>query len=208
MIRVLIVDDHAIVRIGVKKTLAGAGIECVGETGRSAEAAELAAALKPDVTLLDLRMPDLDGLDVLKAILARDAAARVVMLSSFDLQEDIYRAIKAGAKGYLLKDCGADALADGIRKVASGGMCFSERALAEYEARKGMRGLSARETQVAELVAKGLTAEDIARILGINVETVRKLVRRIITKTGMNSRTGAVMEAIKRGIIRTFGVVR
>ncbi len=205
MTRVLIVDDHAIVRIGIKMMLESAGMTCVGETGRGAEAADLVVKLNPDVTLLDLRLADIDGIEALCAIRRADQKAKVIMVSSFEPQEDVFRAIKSGAKGYLLKDSGSENFIAGIRAVLAGGMCFSESARKKYEERLSLKGLSARETEITELLAKGLTAEEIARMLGVSPNTVRTLAKRIIQKTGTKNTAGAVFAAISRGIIRVFG---
>ena len=205
MTRVLVVDDHAIVRIGIKMMLESADMTCVGETGKGAEAADMVVELRPDVTLLDLRLADIDGIEALCRIRSVDPKAKVIMVSSFDLQEDVFRAIKSGAKGYLLKDCGSENFVSGIRAVLAGGMCFSEAARKKYEERLTIKGLSARETEITELMAKGITAEDIARILGVTTNTVRTLAARVIEKTGTKNMAGAVFAAISRGIIRVFG---
>ena len=205
MTRVLIVDDHAIVRIGIKMMLESAGMECVGETGKGVEAAELVERLKPDVTLLDLRLSDIDGIEALCKIRSAVPKAKVIMVSSFEPQEDVFRAIKSGAKGYMLKDSGSEKFIAGIRAVLSGGMCFSESARKKYEERLTIKGLSARETEITELMAKGLTAEEIAGVLGVTANTVRTLASRVIEKTGTKNTAGAVFAAISRVIIRVFG---
>jgi DNA-binding NarL/FixJ family response regulator len=207
MIRVLLVDDHPVVRTGVRGMLAAeADIAVVGEAGSGGEAIAAAAELRPDVVLMDLRMPDLDGVTATGRILAGNAAIRVVVLTTYETDADILRAVEAGAAGYLLKDASPEELSKAIRAAARG-----ETVLAPPVAARLVRSvrqpsvstaLSAREIEVLRLVGQGLTNADIGRRLYIGEATVKTHLFRAFAKLGVSDRTAAVTTALARGILR------
>jgi DNA-binding NarL/FixJ family response regulator len=204
MTTVLIVDDHPIVRDGLRTVLsAEPGIEVVGECARGDEAVNAAAALRPDVVLMDLRLPGLDGVTA-TARITEAGTARVLVLTTYDSDGDILRAVEAGAIGYLLKDASRQELA---RAVAAAGR--GETVLAPTVAARlvgGLRGrresvLTPRETEVLRCMASGLSNPDIGRTLFIGEATVKSHVMRIFDKLGVRDRTAAVTTAIARGIL-------
>ena len=201
-IRVLTVDDHAVVRAGIAAMLANEpDMAVVGDASDGREAVAQYAELRPDVVLMDLRMPNLDGVAATRAIRAADPGARVVALTMYEGDTDIHRALSAGACGYLLKGVPAGELAGAIRTAAAGRRVVVgevARALAEYTPRVD---LSAREVEVLRLVAKGLRNDDVARVIGRTTGTVKVHVKNIFTKLGVEDRTEAVTLALQRGII-------
>lgn len=205
-IRVLVVDDHEVVRAGIVALLAAAdGIEVVGEASDGAAALTHAAALRPDVTLMDLRMPGSGGVAATRALLAADPHARVLVLTTYESDDDILGAIAAGAAGYLLKAAPAAEVVAGIRSVAAG-----ETALAPSVARALVRAarepetqpvaLSPREAEVLALVAEGLTNRDIGARLFVGEATVKTYLARVFDKLGVSDRTRAVTRAQELGL--------
>ena len=203
-IRVLIADDHGVVREGLASMINRnrADMTVVGEASNGREALELWKQEQPDVTLLDLRMPELDGVDVIKEIRARDKSARIIVLTTFDGDEDIYRAIRAGAKGYLLKDITREALLDSIRRVHLGETCVPLHLIAKLTDRVSGETLSERELEVLRLMAKGKSNKEIATALFISEGTVKSHGKSIFAKLNVTSRTEAVTEATRRGFLR------
>jgi DNA-binding NarL/FixJ family response regulator len=201
-IRVLTVDDHDVVRAGIAAMLANEpDMEMVAEARDGQEAVARYAECSPDVVLMDLRMPAMDGVAATRAIRAADPGARVVALTMYEGDADIHRALSAGACGYLLKGVPGDELAAAIRAAAAGRRVVLgavARALAEYTPRVD---LSAREVEVLQLVAKGLRNDDVARVIGRTTGTVKVHVKNIFTKLGATDRTEAVTIALQRGII-------
>jgi len=201
-IRILVADDHPIVRSGIVGMLAlEPDLVVVGEASDGEEALRLAAELAPDVVLMDLRMPRLDGVGAIKALNARPDAPRVLVLTTYDTDADIVRAVEAGATGYLLKDTPIATLVDGIRAAAHG-----ETVLAPHVAtrlvgsvRATTERLTPREVQVLELVADGRTNAAIALRLHISEATVKTHLLRMYNKLGVDNRTEAVTEARHRG---------
>jgi len=203
-IRVLIADDHPVVRGGLKTFLATVeGIEVVGEASDGAEAIERATTLDPDVVLMDLAMPNVDGIEATKQI---GDAAKVIALTSFATDDKVFPAIRAGAVGYLLKESGPDDLADAIRKVAAGESILSP-VIAEKLMREVAAGtptahrtdLTARERDVLRLIARGMSNRDIARELTVAEKTVKTHVSNILSKLGLNDRTQAALYAVQHG---------
>jgi DNA-binding NarL/FixJ family response regulator len=206
MIRVLLVDDHPVVRTGVRGMLVTEPeIEVVGEAGSGAEAVAMAAVLIPDVVLMDLRMPGVDGVTATGRILAANRAIRVVVLTTYETDADILRAVEAGAVGYLLKDASPTQLAGAVRAAARGETVLAPSVAARLVS--NVRGpaptLSAREVEVLRLVGRGLTNADIGRELFISEATVKTHLLRMFHKLGVSDRTAAVTSALARGYLET-----
>jgi DNA-binding NarL/FixJ family response regulator len=202
-IRILIADDHSVVREGlVSLVKRKPDMTVVGEASNGREAVDLWKEHRPDVTLLDLRMPELDGVGAIKELRQLDENARIVVLTTFDGDEDIYRAIKAGAKGYLLKDVAREALMDSIRKVHAGETCMPPALAAKLAERVSGEALSAREIEVLQRIAAGKSNKQIAAELFISEGTVKSHVKSIFSKLDVVSRTEAVATATRRGLIQ------
>jgi len=205
-IRLLVVDDHPVVRAGIVGLLAGEpDLEVVGEAADGAQACDLAAALQPDVVLMDLRMPVMDGTTATERILAATPTVRVVVLTTYETDADILRAVEAGATGYLLKDTPRDDLVAAVRAVAGG-----ETVLAPSVARRLVAGvrnaaerLTARELEVLAVVARGGSNAQIGVELFISEATVKTHLLRIFAKLGVDDRTRAVTVALERGILQS-----
>ncbi|GIF35841.1 response regulator [Actinoplanes xinjiangensis] len=205
MIRILLVDDHPVVRMGLRGMLdAEPDLTVVGEASSGAEGFDRALALTPDIVLMDLRMPGGDGVEATGRILSAAPGVRVMVLTTYESDRDILRAIEAGASGYLLKDASPRELADAVRAAARG-----ETVLAPSVASTIVRqmrspappALSARETEVLRLVARGLTNADIGRQLFISEATVKTHLLRVFNKLDVADRTAAVTTAMRHGII-------
>jgi DNA-binding NarL/FixJ family response regulator len=203
VIRVLAVDDHPLVRAGLRAMLAGAaGIEVVAEASSAAEAVAAARAHQPDVVLMDLRMPDGDGARATGLVLAERPSCRVVILTTFDNEADIVRAVEAGASGYLLKDATREELVRAIRAAADGEAALAPSVAAKLVNRmRSPTGLSQREIEVLALVGDGRTNAEIGRMLLISEATVKTHLARAFAKLGVFDRTAAVTTAIRRGIL-------
>jgi DNA-binding NarL/FixJ family response regulator len=204
VIRVLIVEDHALVRAGLEELLSGAeDIDVVGVAGDGAEAIELAAAEEPDVVLMDLSMPVVDGIEATRRIRATQQKARVVVLTSFSDQRRILEALDAGAIGYLLKDAEPDELFRGVRAAAAGEAPLAPKAAqALLSARQGGvdAELTQREQEVLGLIAAGLPNKLIARRLEISEKTVKAHLTNIYRRIGATTRTEAALWATEHGL--------
>ncbi|MFD0688486.1 response regulator [Actinomadura fibrosa] len=209
VLRVVIVDDHTVMRAGVVALLAAEpGIEIVGEGGDGRAAVELVERLRPDVALLDLRMPVLDGVAATAEIVAGGTGTRVLILTTYDTDAEIERAIEAGAVGYLLKDITRAQLADGIRSAARGETVLAPRVAERLVARMRRPAqvpLTAREADVLNAVADGLSNAEIGRRLVIAEATVKTHLLRVFAKLDVSDRTHAVVVAMERGLLRRPG---
>jgi DNA-binding NarL/FixJ family response regulator len=202
-IRILIADDHSVVREGlVSLVKRKSDMVVVAEAGNGREAVELWKEHRPDVTLLDLRMPELDGVGAIKEIRELDEDAQIVVLTTFDGDEDIYRAIKAGAKAYLLKDTARDALVETVRRVHAGETYLPPQLAAKLAERVSGEALSPREMEVLQRMAVGKSNKEIGGELFISEGTVKTHIKSIFSKLDVVSRTEAVATATRRGLIQ------
>ncbi len=202
-VKILLVDDHAVVRDGLAALLSFQdNMTVVGHAGDGEEGVAKFRELAPDVVLMDLRMPRMGGVDAIRAIRNCDADARVIVLTTYDGDEDVYRALEAGAVGYLLKDSATDDLLTAVRTAVSGGNHIpAEIAQRLVERTQSGPGLTARETEVLELIAQGRSNKEIGQALFIAEGTVKTHVNKILDKLDAPDRTGAVTIALRRGLI-------
>ena len=211
----VVADDQGMVRTGFSILLnAQPDIEVVGEAVNGQEAITRVAELRPDVILMDVRMPVLDGLQATRQIAAADGAPRVLVLTTFDLDDYVYEALRAGASGFLLKDASAGELAEAVRVVAAGDALLSpgvtRRLIAEFArlgapraaTRKSLEGLTDRETEVLALVARGLSNLEIAAHLVVAEQTIKTHVSRVLMKLALRDRAQAVVFAYENGLVR------
>jgi DNA-binding NarL/FixJ family response regulator len=202
-IRILVADDHTVVREGlVSLVKRKSDMVVVAEASNGREAVDLWKEHRPDVTVLDLRMPELDGVGAIKEIRELDENAHIVVLTTYDGDEDIYRAIKAGAKAYLLKDTARDALVDCVRRVHAGETYLPPPLAAKLAERVSGTGLSAREMEVLQRMGAGKSNKEIGAELFISEGTVKSHVKGIFTKLDVVSRTEAIATATRRGLIQ------
>jgi DNA-binding NarL/FixJ family response regulator len=201
-LKVLIVDDHPMVREGLAGILSRFEITISGVAATGQNALRAFSATRPDVTLLDLRLPDQNGLDVLKSILKLDPNARVVILTTSQADANIYDAISRGASGYLLKGIEGASLAQQIRHVAGGGKAIAPEALERLTRYIGAKKVSEREIEVLRLIALGKSNKEISQRLDIAVDTVKMHVKNLLQKLHASDRTQAVVIAIQRGLIQ------
>ncbi|MGW2562047.1 response regulator [Streptomyces sp. NPDC001514] len=214
-IRVLIVDDQMMVREGFSVLLnAMPDIEVIGEAVNGREAIAQVAALRPDVVLMDIRMPELNGIEATREIVAADTEAKVLVLTTFDLDEYVYQALRAGASGFLLKDASARQLADGVRVVAAGEALLAptvtRRLITEFSristaprppAMARIGDLTERETEVLVLIAQGLSNAEIASHLVVAESTIKTHVSRVLVKLGLRDRTQAAVFAYETRLV-------
>jgi DNA-binding NarL/FixJ family response regulator len=202
VIRVLCVDDHPIVRKGIASLLANEiDLTLVAEAASGREAVELHRSLQPDVTLMDLRMPDLDGIGAIRLILDEFPKARIIALTSYDGDQDIYRALEAGARGYLLKEMVHSDVLRAIRVVHSGKRLIPHEVSERLTEFFPQIVLTEREVEVLSFVAKGMANKDIAHRLGTASGTIKMHVQNILSKLEAADRTHAVTIALERGIL-------
>jgi DNA-binding NarL/FixJ family response regulator len=206
VIRVVVVDDHAVVRAGLGRLVEGAGdMEVVGTAGDGAEALAVVRATRPDVVLMDLQMPGVDGVAATRSILAEDLSTQVVILTSYSDGERIVAAIDAGAVGYLLKDADPEDVLDGVRAVSRGESPLHPKAARELLTLRagrpsGAPQLTDREREVLTLVRLGLANKQIARRLGISERTVKAHLTSVFTRLGVADRTQAALWAERHGL--------
>lgn len=202
-IRIMIIDDHPVVREGLAAIIERRpGMTVVAEGASGVEAVALYRAKQPDVTLMDLRLPEMDGVAAIRAIRSEFPDARILVVTTYDGDEDIYRAIQAGAKGYLLKDSPRDHLLEAIRVVRSGKAFIPSDVATKLSERMSGQELTPREREVLQLIAGGKSNQEVGAALFISEGTVKGHVVNILEKLGAGDRTQAVTIAIKRGIIR------
>jgi two-component system, NarL family, response regulator len=201
-IRVLIVDDHPVVRAGLASLLRRqTGLRLAGAAHSGEEAVEVLKRTSVDVMLLDLRMPAVNGIDLLNLLKKDPNSPRAIILSSYEFEEEIYRAVKAGARGYLSKNAPREEIVVAIESVAGGGTYFPARIVQWMEERDARSSLSAREIEILEMVSRGLTNKEIAGALQISHYTVRNHINHISTKLQVADRTEAATAALRQGII-------
>ncbi|MFF9058835.1 response regulator [Streptomyces sp. NPDC101213] len=217
-IRVLVADDQMMVREGFSVLLnAMPDIEVVGEAVNGREAVDRVRELAPDVVLMDIRMPELNGIEATREIVAADGTAKVLVLTTFDLDEYVYQALRAGASGFLLKDASARQLADGVRVVAAGEALLApsvtRRLITEFSrlsdgprlpraAQASYGDLTERETEVLVLIAQGLSNAEMAERLVVAESTIKTHVSRILVKLGLRDRTQAAVFAYEARLVR------
>jgi two-component system, NarL family, response regulator len=201
-IHVLVVDDHPVVRQGLVAMLEEVpDILVVGQVGNGREAIAVCRQQQPDVTLMDLRMPELDGVAAITAICAEFPAARIIVLTTYDGDEDIYQGLRAGAKGYLLKDAEPEELLSAIRAVYKGQKHIPPHVGAKLLERMASSELSDRELEVLQLITTGKSTQAVSKALNITERTVNFHINHILSKLGVEDRTQAVIVALRRGIV-------
>jgi two-component system NarL family response regulator len=199
---VLVADDHLVVRLGLVTLINNQpDMEVVAEAANGQEVVELAAAQRPHVILMDLRMPGLSGGEVIAALVAADRAARVIVLTIHKGDEAVYQALRAGAQGYLLKDVPAKEIVEAIRDVHAGRQCIPPGIASQLAERLRKAELSPREIEVLKLIAHGLSNKEVANELGVTEATAKKHMTGVLTKLGAKDRTHALRLGLERGII-------
>ncbi|MEQ8839537.1 MAG: response regulator transcription factor [Acidimicrobiales bacterium] len=212
-LRVAVVDDQALMRTGFRMILESADMEVVAEAEDGLGAVDVVAETVPDVVLMDIRMPGLDGLEATRRITASGSASRVLILTTFDLDEYVYDALRAGAAGFLLKDAPPEKLIDAVQVVAGGEALLApsvtRRLVEEFAARTagavpvaGLDTLTDRETEVLQAMARGLSNAEIAEALFVGETTVKTHVGRVLMKLGVRDRVQAVVAAYESGLVR------
>jgi DNA-binding NarL/FixJ family response regulator len=211
---VVLADDQALVRSGLRALLEARGVDVIGEAEHGRAAVEATRALRPDVLVMDIRMPVMDGIAATREVVAAGLPTRVLILTTYDLDEYVYEALRAGAAGFMLKASPPDRLVEAIDVVAGGeallAPSLTQRLIAEHVRRppprvgipEGVRELTERECEVLVLVARGLSNDEIAATLVVSLATVKTHVNRILTKLGLRSRAQAVVTAYETGLVR------
>jgi two-component system, NarL family, response regulator len=202
-LRVLIADDHTALRLGLCSIVESMGdAAVVGEAADGEEAVAMYRAARPDVMTLDLRMPKLDGLRVVERVLAAAPEARILVMTMYDHEEDIFSSIRAGAKGYILKSAPRAEIIVALRKIGTGERYLPEYVAATIASRLSAPSLTGRETEVLQLLRLGISNKEVARQLDVSEGTVKAHVREILSKLGAISRTEAVNLALQRGLLK------
>ncbi len=202
MIRVAVVDDHVVVRMGLRHLIASCpDLEFCGEFGGGKGAVDFVSSVQPDVTLMDVRMPDMSGVEALREIITANPKARVVMLTTSDTEEDVYQSIEEGALGYIMKESPVEDIISAVRSAMAGEVFMSDDVRRIYETRKSAKGLSPRESEVLLCVSRGQNNRQIGECLGISENSVKMHLKRIFFKLGATDRTEAVDIAVRRGFL-------
>lgn len=212
-LRVLVVDDQELVRTGFRLILERAGIEVVGEAADGIEAIEIVRASRPDVVVMDIRMPRLDGIEATRRVVGGENPPKVLVLTTFDLDEYVYGAIRAGASGFLLKDVSPEGLVQGVRVIAAGEAMLAPSVIGRIVERHGtipdpaqppaaVRALTEREIDVARLVARGWPNSEIASRMFLSPATVKSYVSRLLTKLDLRDRVQIAVFAYEAGLVR------
>jgi DNA-binding NarL/FixJ family response regulator len=202
-IRILVADDHLVYRIGIRNLLeTESGIQVVGEASDGQQAIDLYRRLTPDVLLLDLRMPQRSGIEVVIAIRKEFSDARILIVTSYQTEEEIFQVLQAGALGYILKDMGREMLMDAVYSVNAGSRWVSRTIQDQFTDRVLRQPLTAREMEVLRLLARGLTNREIANVYSISASTVKNHVNSLLTKLEVADRTEAVSFCLARGIVK------
>lgn len=201
-IKLLIVDDHPAFRLGLASLIRGqSDMELVAQTGDGREAVELFQRCKPDVVLMDLRLPGISGVEAIMAIRKDFPEARIVVVTTYDLDEDIYRALRLGAVSYLLKDMPMEAMLKTIRDAHAGQPELPPQVAKLLKQRLDRKDLTARETEVLQMLAKGRSNKEIGVALHVTEETIKSHLRTLFAKLGVRDRTEAVINAVRHGIV-------
>jgi two-component system, NarL family, response regulator len=201
-VRILIVDDHPVVRAGLASMLGTQeSLDVVGAAWNGEEAFALIERHRPEVMLLDLRMPGMNGIETLQALRSMPDPPRAIVLTNFETDEDVYRAVRAGAQGYLLKSTTQQEMVDAIRAVAAGRSHFPPHIASRLAHRMSRSNLTTREVEILEMMSKGLTNKQIGTALDISANTARNHVNNIIEKLDVSDRTEAVTIAIQQGLL-------
>jgi DNA-binding NarL/FixJ family response regulator len=201
-IRIMVIDDQAVVRQGFVSLIGTVSdMEIVAEGSNGQEAIQLFAQHRPDITLMDLRMPVLSGLEAIIKIRGQFPGARIIVLTTYDGDEDIYRSVQAGAQGYLLKDMFFEELETAIRKVHGGARLIPISVAERLAARMGSSELTGRELEVLQQIVDGKSNKEIGNVLGISEATVKSHINNILSKLGVSDRTQAATRALQRGIV-------
>jgi DNA-binding NarL/FixJ family response regulator len=201
-IRVLIVEDHPLMRVGLRTKIDGEpDMQVVGEAADGPAAIAAYAEHRPDIMLLDLRLPTMSGTEVITIVRRTDPEAKVIILTTYDADEDVYRAVQAGARGYLLKGTFAEGIMEAIRNVHAGRRLIAPEVAARLASRVSSSSLTSREVAVLELVAKGMSNKEIGAALFVSEATVKYHLKNVYVKLGASDRTEAALVATQRGII-------
>lgn len=202
-LRVLVVDDHTALRLGMRaviKSMVGASL--AGEAADGEDAIEKYRVLRPDVVTLDLRMPKIDGLQVVEEIIALDRAAQILIMTMYDGEDDVFRSLRAGARGYILKSASRQEIINAIAAVSRGERYIPEHLALKLVSHASTPTLTPREREVLELLRLGITNKEIAQALSVAPSTIKTHLREILDKLGAMSRTEAVTIAIERGLLK------
>lgn len=202
-VRILVADDHLVYRIGIRNMLGSEpGFEVIGEASDGIFAIEQYQLLKPDVLLLDLRMPRKSGIEVVKTIRSEFRDAHILIVTSYETEEEIFQVVRAGALGYVIKDVGRDMLIQAIRAVHAGSRWLSPAIQRQFDDRSVREQLTARELEILRLLARGLTNREIANVYKISASTVKNHLNSVMAKLDVADRTEAVSFCLARGIVR------
>jgi two-component system NarL family response regulator len=202
-VRILVADDHLVYRIGMRNLLGSEpGFDVVGEAADGLQAVELYRKLRPDVLLLDLRMPHKNGIEVVRAIRQEHATARILVVTSYQTEEEVFQVLQAGAQGYVLKDVGRETLIEAIRAVNAGSRWVPPAIQRQFSDRVLRQELTAREVEVLRLLVRGLTNREIANVYGISANTVKNHLNNLMAKLDVADRTEAVSFCLARGIVK------